>query len=542
LAAVALAPAPAAATVSSDPARAYVEARAAALSGDHARSAALLAALAQSQPAQVDIARKAFLEALGAGDTSLALSVAAKIPAAKLPTEARLLLVADEVKHRRIDRALGWLQASGDSANLTFLAPLLTAWDAADRGDVDRALTTIDQIPNNSLLAPLRNEEHALILLKFRRAADAEPYARRAIGTAGAREARVRLALADGFLGAGDRDRALAMIDGLGSDAAAARQRVLAGKLSGEAIDTPVKALSEVLTSFTTDIARLQRGAPPIALAQVARYADPQNSSATILLAVLLEAQDRTGEALALLKSIPRDDALSSEVRDVEVKILTEKKRLNEAYAIASAAANAPGASVNDFSRLGDVYAAMKRYDLAAQTYGRAVALANTQGLKPQVWQLLLLQANSYEEAGRWPETKAALQQALALAPDQPLLLNFMGYSKLEHHEDLDAAEAMIRKASELAPDDASITDSLGWAMFKRGKVDEAIATLQTAAEKDPDQADIQEHLGDALYKAGRRYEARFAWNAALVTGGDEVTARVKAKLASGLNPANAAP
>ena len=100
----------------------------------------------------------------------------------------------------------------------------------------------------------------------------------------------------------------------------------------------------------------------------------------------------------------------------------------------------------------------------------------------------------------------------------------------------------MIRKASELAPDDASITDSLGWAMFKRGKVDEAIETLQTAAEKDPDQADIQEHLGDALYKAGRRYEARFAWSAALVTADDEVAARVKAKLASGLNPANAAP
>ena len=102
----------------------------------------------------------------------------------------------------------------------------------------------------------------------------------------------------------------------------------------------------------------------------------------------------------------------------------------------------------------------------------------------------------------------------------------------------------MIRKASELAPDDASITDSLGWALFKRGKVTEAITTLQTAAEKDPDQADIQEHLGDALYKAGRRYEARFAWNAALVTAedGDDVVARVKAKLAAGLTSTNAAP
>jgi Flp pilus assembly protein TadD len=100
----------------------------------------------------------------------------------------------------------------------------------------------------------------------------------------------------------------------------------------------------------------------------------------------------------------------------------------------------------------------------------------------------------------------------------------------------------MIRKASELAPDDASITDSLGWAQFKRGKLAEAIETLQKAAEKDPDQAEIQEHLGDALYKSGRRYEARFAWQAALVTAEDKIQARVKAKLASGLTPANAAP
>jgi tetratricopeptide (TPR) repeat protein len=543
LAALAIGATPASASVSSDPARAYVEARAAALSGDHARSAALLAALAQAQPDQTDLARKALLEALGAGQIDLALSVAGRLPAAKLPVEARLLLVSNEVRKRRIDRALAWVQpGSGDSANLSFLIPLLTAWDLAERGDMDRALATIDAIPNNSLLAPLRNEEHALILLKFRRTVDAEGYARRAIGSAGARENRLRLALADGFLAAGDRDRALVMVDGMGSDAAAARQRVLAGKTSGQAIDTPAEALSEALTAFTTDLARLQRGAPPIALGQVARFANPQNSSATMLLALLMETQQRTDEALALLRTIPRDDALGSQVRDVQVKILTESKRLDEAFTVASAAAAARDATINDLSRLGDVYLAMKRYNEAAASYSRAIALANAQGLKSQLWPLLLLQANAFEQADRWPETKAALQQGLALAPDQPLLLNFLGYSKLEHHEDLDAAEAMIRKASELAPDDASITDSLGWAQFKRGKVGEAILTLQTAAEKDPDQADIQEHLGDALFKAGRRYEARFAWNAALVTAEDDTAARVKAKLASGLNPSNAAP
>jgi len=533
---------PAGASVLSDPAQVYVQARAAAMSGDHARSAALLATLAGSQPDQVDLARKALTEALGAGQFDLALSVASKLPEAKVPTDGRLLLVADAVKRRQLDRASGWLRGGEDNADLSFLAPLLTAWDAADRGDPDKAIATLDQVSSNSLLAPLRAEQEAYILLKFKRTAAAEPLARRAIGSAGARENRVRIALANAFVAAGDRDRALIMIDGLGSDAAAARQRVLSGKLSGKPISSAAEGLSEVLTAFSGDIARLQRGSPPIGLVQVARFANSQNSSATMLLALLLDQNNRADEALALLRTIPRDDALSSQVRDIQVRVLTDSKRLDEAYAMAYAAANAPAATVNDLSRLGDVYSAMKRNNEAATIYGRAVALATQQGFKSQIWPLLLVQANAYEEAGHWPETKQALQQALVLSPDQPLLLNFMGYAKLEHHEDLDAAEEMIRKASELAPDDASITDSLGWAQFKRGKLADAITTLQRAAEKDPDQSDIQEHLGDALYKSGRRMEARFAWNAALITAEDEVARRVKAKLASGLTPANAAP
>jgi tetratricopeptide (TPR) repeat protein len=535
-------PATAARLSTGDPLLTYVEARAAAMNGEHAHAAELLATLADSEPDQIQFAQQALTEAIGAGQMDLALGLAAKIPPAKLSTDARMLLVANAVKQHRLDQALPWLNASGSNADLGFLSPLLRAWDYAERGDQASALQSLDAIPAQGLLNPLKAEEQALILLKFRRTAEAEPFARRAIGAAGAREARVRLALADGFLAAGDKTRAAAMVDGMSNDTAAARQRILAGRPSGEAIDTSAKALGEVLTGLAGEVARLRGAAPPIGLVQVARYADPQNSSATALLALLLDADGRSADALALLAAIPPSDALISEVRDVQVRILANEKRYNEAYAIAAAAANEPSAGASAFSRLGDVFEAMGRHDQAANAYGRAIALANAQGLKGDLWSMYLLQANALEEAKRWPETKAALQQGLALAPDQPLLLNFMGYAKLEHGEDVDAAEAMIRKASELAPDDASIIDSLGWAQFKLGKVDEAIETLQRAAEKDPDQAEIQEHLGDALYKSGRRYEARFAWNAALVTAEDDIAARVKAKLASGLTTANAAP
>jgi tetratricopeptide (TPR) repeat protein len=543
LAAVALAASPAAARLAiSDTARTYVEARAAAMNGDHGKAAQLLAALADAQPAQADIAKKALSEAIGAGDMDLALRLAKSVPAAKLPIDARLLLATEEIRRRHPERAGQWLAQTGDNGDLTFLTPLINAWTAADRGDQQQALAALDPVTSRSLLGALEAEERAFILLKFRRTAEAEPFARQAVGRAGAREARVRLALADSFLAAGDKARALMIVEGMGSGEAAARQRIAVGKSGGQAIDNLPEAFSEVLTAFAGDLARLQPSSPPVGLIQVARYANPQNSSATALLALLLARQDRGDDALALLRSVPAGDALMPQIRDVQVRILRDLNRNNEAYRIAASAAASPDADMGDFSRLGDVLQSMKRHNEAADAYGRAIAYAQARKLDGQLWTLLLFRASALEDANRWPEARAALQQALTLAPDQPLLLNFLGYAKLERGEDMDAAEAMIRKAANLAPDEASITDSLGWAEFKRGKVNDAIATLQRAAEKDPAQAEIQEHLGDALYRSGRRYEARFAWNASLVTAEDEVAARVKAKLASGLNPANAAP
>ncbi len=388
----------------------------------------------------------------------------------------------------------------------------------------------------------MRAEQRAFILIKFKKTADAEPFAQRAVATSGARESRLRLAFADGFLAAGDQARALAILDGLGTETEAARRRIQARKPSSQAVDSAAKALSEVMPAFAADVARLDRGPPPIGLVQIARFANPQNSSAAVLLALLLDGDGQSDQALAVLQTVRPDDSLIAQVRDIQVRILVDEKKFDEAYQLAWNRGSMPDATIGDFSRLGEVYQRMKRFPESADAYGRAITLAKAQGLKDELWPLLLLQASALEEAKRWPEARAALQQGLTIAPQQPLLLNFLGYAKLERGEDVDAAEEMIRKASELAPDDASITDSLGWAQYKRGKTADAIATLQRAAEKDPDQAEIQEHLGDALFISGRRYEARFAWAASMVTAEDEIAARVKGKLSAGLTPANAAP
>ena len=519
------------------------------MSGEHERSAALLAALAEAAGGNLSLTRKALGQAIGAGDMPLALSLARRLPQAQLPVDARLLLVADELRHRRSDRALQMLtngsgegDDEGGSVDLGFAAPLIRAWAAADRRDLATALTTIDNIAQNSLLGAFKPENRAFLLLKFRQTAEAEPFARRAIGNAGGRDAHLRLALADGFLAAGDRARAVAMVEGMGTEAGAAKARVLAGKPSGQAIETGAHAFAEMLLGLAIDLNRLNNRALPIGMVQVARYAHPGNSAASVLLALLLDGSGRSADALKVLQSVPASDALAGQVRDTAARILSDEKRFGEALALARNAVAAPGAGATDWARLGDVYQSMKRYNEAAEAYGRAVALGQQQRSVSDMWPLHLLHATALEPADRWPEAKQALNAALAAAPEQPLVLNFLGYAKLERGEDLDVAEAMIRKASALAPDDASITDSLGWALYKRGRLEPAIETLQRAAAADPQQAEIHEHLGDALYSAGRRYEARFAWSAALVVAEDDTVQRIRAKIDGGLSPATAAP
>jgi tetratricopeptide (TPR) repeat protein len=351
----------------------------------------------------------------------------------------------------------------------------------------------------------------------------------------------MRLAMADSFLAAGDKTRALAMLDTASSEAAAARARIAAGKSLGAAVDTPAKAFADMLVGLSLDLNRVNATSFPVRLVQVARYAWPDSGAASIVLGALLQTRGRTEEALAAFNSVRSDSLLAAQARDAQARALTDSKRYGEALALSQSAAAQPNASSVDYSRLGDVLVAMKRYRESADAYQQAIDRLEPEA-KDDLWTLLLLKASANEEAGHWPEARKDLETALKLAPEQPLILNFLGYAKLERGEDLDNAEAMIRKASALAPEDASITDSLGWAQFKRGRTDEAIETLQRAATADPSQAEIREHLGDALYEAGRRFEARFAWEAALVTADDEMAARVKSKLETGLGKANRAP
>ena len=520
----------------------FVGARAAALDGDLRRSALLYAALAEREPGNSVIAGQAISAAIASGDTRLALRLATRRPEAELNVDARLLLAGEELRRGKERRAIAVLRGQTDGGvDLGFLAPLVEAWRQAEKGDA-RALATLSEVPGGSAVAPYLSEHRALMLLKLGKPAEAEPVARRAIAAAGRREARVRIALADGFVRNRDRERALAMLEGREVALFRARQLVLSGRRPGAGVDNAADGFAELLLALSLDLARADVRSLPLVMIQVARHASPQAPQAPVLLGSFLGSNEREDEALVVLRGMSDDNLFSAEAQDTEIRTLLRVDRSQEALARALAFAAAPDAQADDQARVADVLAELGRHGKAADAFGRALAMVEAGGPGPETWVLNLLRGGELEQAERWVEAKEALQAALAQAPENPLVLNYLGYAKLERGENLDRAEELIAKASMLAPDNASITDSLGWAQFKRGRVEQAIATLQQAAAKDPSQAEIQEHLGDALYTAGRKFEARHAWTAALITAEDEVKERIQSKLETGLSPASAAP
>jgi Flp pilus assembly protein TadD len=113
-----------------------------------------------------------------------------------------------------------------------------------------------------------------------------------------------------------------------------------------------------------------------------------------------------------------------------------------------------------------------------------------------------------------------ALQHLLGQRPDDPTLLNALGYTLAEHDRELPHAESLIRRALEQMPDNPAVLDSLGWVRFRRGDSAGALRPLERAYDISHD-AQIAAHWGQALWTAGRQEDARKVWAEALARNPD---------------------
>lgn len=502
----------------------YIKARAADADGQVAAAAASYAQALSAAPGNQVVAIRAYREALAAGDYDLAVRASQVLQASGVaPADSALLSLADAV-HQGDKRAAGAAIDRLGSGPLAFLAPILRGWQAFDQGVAD-PLAPLDAVGENPLGRRYAAENRALLLIAIGKTNDGVAALRATLG-ADQGSFDLRINAAQLLTAKGKKDIAAALLSG--SDPVLATLRA---DLGDGVRPSFAFGVSRLFSRLAADLAHSEPTPLSIVLTRAALRAEPGNDRARLVLAEALAGDDATEGALATLDQIDAHSPFRAVARSARVTVLDHAGDQAGALAAAKALAEADGATSEDAQLYGDQLIDADDYAGAARAYGMAIERAG----EATDWTMYLQRGGALDQSGDWAAARPVLEKALALAPNEPLALNYLGYADLEHGENVSAARAMLEKASSLKPDDPSITDSLAWAYFKQGETAKALPLLERAAKGQPGDVEINEHLGDAYWTAGRYYEARYAWRAASVYADPPAGTRLASKIANGL-------
>jgi tetratricopeptide (TPR) repeat protein len=315
------------------------------------------------------------------------------------------------------------------------------------------------------------------------------------------------------------------------------REKIGPDKKTDLLISTAAEGMAEVfygLGEALTSEGGLSMG---VLYLQLALYAQPDHAFALAALASAYESGQRYQAALDAYDRIPSGSALQPAIDIRKAFDLNSLDKVDEAKVILDGLAKADANDLKPLDALGNILRARKRYAEAVDVYSAALKLIP----KPDKrhWSIFYSRGTCYERLKNWPAAEADLQKALELYPDQPLALNYLGYSWVDQNRNLKQGMGLIEKAVALKPDDGYIVDSLGWAHYKLGNYAEAVRFLERAVELKPQDPVLNDHLGDALWRVGREREAKFQWDQALTLDPEpEELERIKKKLSEGMPPA----
>ncbi len=255
-----------------------------------------------------------------------------------------------------------------------------------------------------------------------------------------------------------------------------------------------------------------------------------------MLLGEVEENLGRLPQAMRAYAKVPREHPLYLTARLRIARILHQMGKGRAAIAeLRRLSREFPNES-RPFSLLADVLRVEKRWKEAAEAYTAAIRLYERRGRKN--WRMYYNRGIAHERARMWDKAEKDFREALKIRPDEPSVLNYLGYSLIDRGERLQEALEMIRKAVQQRPNDGYIVDSLGWAYYKMGRYQDAVNELEEAVRLRPTDAVINDHLGDAYWKVGRKLEARFQWRHALDASpppDPELEKKIRQKLAHGL-------
>lgn len=285
-----------------------------------------------------------------------------------------------------------------------------------------------------------------------------------------------------------------------------------AARQTPPAMPTPRQGAAEVLVACAATFAGERQNQFALAYLRLALRLDPARDEAWVLVGDLLNQSDDHQGAIEAYGHVapgaPHYASAQSKIAWAWNELGDKAKALEVARGAVTAAPNDRDAAV----ALADLLRVNSRWDESVAVLEPLIA---REASAPD-WRLLYLRAVALEQAGRWPEAERDLQAALKVNPDEPELLNFLGYSWIDRNERLAEALAMVEKAVAARPQSGAMLDSLGWAYFRLGDYKAAVEKLEAAVELEPGDPDVNGHLGDAYWKVGRFIEARFQWRRVL--------------------------
>jgi tetratricopeptide (TPR) repeat protein len=518
----------------------YLAARHAGQQRDAGAAAAFYGAALKRDPKNGDLLDRTFLSLLIDGDIEDSVKYAERIAQAdKGDRVAQLVLGVHALKHKQYAAAHRDLAQSirGPITDLT--ATLLSAWSMYGTGDSKGAIAAIDRLAGPDWYAIFK-ELHAGMISDIagnkKEAGKRLEHAYKLDGTA----LRVVEAYGSWLSRNASSKEALDVFETFDKAlprhplVVEAMSQLKAGQKLPLLVSNAQAGAAEALYGLGASLGR--RGGEDLGLVylQLSLYLVPNHPLALLSLADLYESLKKPELAIKAYERIPANSPLHRNAAIQMASNLDALDRSDEAARHLDALVKEHPDDLEAIMALGNVLRGHKKFAECADVYTRGVDTLK----QPEKtnWVIFYFRGICYERSHQWPKAEADLKKALDLFPEQPHVLNYLGYSWVDQGVHLDEGMDMIKRAVQQRPDDGYIVDSLGWAYFRTGNYPEAVKQLERAIELKPEDPTINDHLGDAYWRIGRTLEAKFQWAHARDLKPDpEDLPKIEAKLKDGL-------
>ena len=493
----------------------------------------------RNDPTDTELRRQAF-EACVLDERPEALALARQLPG---DTGAELFLADQDAEAGKWAEAEQRFRALGQDGPTQLVEPLLVAWAEAGAGKTDAALATLQPLMQTDRLRGVYALHAALIADLAGRDPDAGRLYRDAQAAYNGVNIRLAEILASWQARQGDAAAATATLDALPS--VDRGLGIILPQLREQVAVRPVMSATDgIAEAYLALAGSLRQEDSPefeLFLLRLALDIRPSLTAARLVMADTLEASHHSARGLSVLSAVGANDPLNGLVELRRAALEVQLGRKDDAVQRLEHLAAANPASPEPLMRIGDIHRGENRSTEALDAYTRAIQRIGEPTRAD--WPMFYARGIAYDRGGQWDKAEADFDHALRLSPDEPYVLNYLGYSLTEQNRDLDRARQMIEKAAELRPNDGAILDSMGWVLVRQGNAAEAIRWLERAVESESEDATINGHLGDAYWAVGRKLQAEFQWRRALNLNPEPAdAAKLEAKLRDAGSAAIATP